>query len=247
MFDENTQQKLKAYVYMLIDPRSNTPFYVGKGNNNRVFQHLDCAINNEDEINLKYEQIRQILNSGNNVKHLIMRHGLKDDEAFNVECALIDSFKYIGYNLSNQISGHNSIEKGLMTSDEIIALYNAEPLEELESNCVIININKTYKRHSGVDAIYSATKETWRMKNPTNKIEYVLSEYHGLIVEVFKVTDWYSKKRTTKGKNEQDRKEYIGYGFNGTVAENEIRNKYLNKSIAHLKKNGAANVIRYNI
>jgi hypothetical protein len=247
MFDEKTQQQLKAYVYMLIDPRDNKPFYIGKGNNNRVFQHLERAINNEDVNNLKYEQITQILSSGYKVKHLIIRHGLKDNEAFDVECALIDSFEYFGFNLSNIVSGHNSIEKGLMTSDEVIALYNAQPLEELEINCLIININRTYQRHSGVDAIYNATKETWRMRNPINKIEYVLSEYHGLIVEVFKVTEWYTKMRKTKHKNEIDRKEYLGYGFNGVVADQECRNKYLNKSIAHLKKKGAANVIRYNI
>jgi len=247
MFDEKTQQYLKAYVYMLIDPRDNTPFYIGKGNNNRVFEHLNCAIKNIEESNLKYEQIQHILNSNKKVKHLIIRHGLTDDEAFDVECALIDSFQYFGFSLSNIVSGHNSIEKGLMTSDEVIALYNAKPLEELESDCIIININRTYRRHSGIDAIYNATKETWRMKNPINKIAYVLSEYHGLIVEVFKVNEWYKKKRKTKHKNEQDRKEYDGYGFNGTIAENEIRIKYLNRSIAHLKKKGAANVIRYNI
>lgn len=29
MFDEKTQQALGHYVYMLIDPRNNKPFYVG--------------------------------------------------------------------------------------------------------------------------------------------------------------------------------------------------------------------------
>lgn len=39
MFDEKTKQKLKKYVYMLIDPRDNRPFYIGQGVNDRVFDH----------------------------------------------------------------------------------------------------------------------------------------------------------------------------------------------------------------
>ena len=39
----------------------------------------------------------------------------------------------------------------------------------------------------------------------------------------------------------------IGYGFNGRVANQQVRNKYINKSIAHKKKKGAASAIRYNL
>jgi len=39
----------------------------------------------------------------------------------------------------------------------------------------------------------------------------------------------------------------IGFGFNGEIAPAEIRDKYINKSIAHLKKKGAASAIRYNL
>jgi hypothetical protein len=38
-----------------------------------------------------------------------------------------------------------------------------------------------------------------------------------------------------------------GFGFNGEIAPAEIRDKYINKSIAHLKKKGAASAIRYNL
>ena len=249
MFDEKTIQHLKFYVYLLLDPKTDEPFYVGKGKGNRVFNHVQCALDTET-INDKYDEIRKIHSEGNQVKHLIVRHGLSEKVAFEIESSLIDTFKFIpkfkNYVRGNIQGGIKSIEKGLMTAKEIIRLYNAETLEEIEANCVIININGTYKRASDEDAIYKATKEIWDIKKErTDKIEIVLSEYKGLIVEVFKVENWYKKERGYNPGAKKYGQTYMGFGFNGTIAEDSIRNKYINKSIAIYKtrKRGFARVI----
>jgi hypothetical protein len=39
-FPREVAQKLKTYVYRLIDPRNGETFYVGKGQGNRVFAHI---------------------------------------------------------------------------------------------------------------------------------------------------------------------------------------------------------------
>ena len=121
-----------------------------------------------------------------------------------------------------------------MSSNEIISIYNAELLNTIDNDCMIININATYKKGSGAEAIYTATKETWKMADwRPARYDYVLSEYRGLIREVFKVDEWYSKERPDKyGKM------YMGYGFNGTVAEENVRHRYLNKSIKGIKPRG---------
>ena len=148
--------------------------------------------------------------------------------------------------LSNLVSGHNSIEKGLMTSEEIKRLYNAQPLNSIGENCIVININKKYQRGKGGQSIYQATKETWTIKKSRlNQLKYVLSEYRGLIVEVFEVDEWYEKERGYLPTSKKYGQTKIGYGFNGHQASDEIRNLYLNKSIAHTKKRGAASAIRY--
>jgi hypothetical protein len=246
MFEEKTRQKLKYYVYMLLDPNSNRPFYVGKGIDNRVFNHLDCALTDLDATTAKYDKIREIIQNVKSVKHVIVRHGLTEDESFQIEASLIDSLTYCGIMLSNLVSGHNSIEKGLMTSEEIKRLYNAQPLNSIGENCIVININKKYQRGKGGQSIYQATKETWTIKKSRlNQLKYVLSEYRGLIVEVFEVDEWYEKERGYLPTSKKYGQTKIGYGFNGHQASDEIRNLYLNKSIAHTKKRGAASAIRY--
>ena len=233
---------------MLIDPTDNKPFYIGKGLENRVFNHLSCALTDLDTTNAKYDKIREINNSGRTVGHIIVRHGLTEFEAFQIEASLIDAFIYCGLFLSNKVGGHNSIEKGLMTSEEIVRLYNAEKLDKIDNDCILININKKYQRGKGEDSIYNATKETWTIrKDKLPNLKYVLSEYRGLVVEVFEVKKWYDKERGFTSKAKRHGQTKIGYGFDGEVAPDEIRSKYINKSIAHTKKRGAASAIRYNL
>ncbi|MFH7524784.1 hypothetical protein AB2J22_04520 [Aeromonas sp. A5] len=118
-FDESTFQKLQYYVYALIDPRDNKPFYVGKGKENRIFDHLECALESPT-ISDKYEKIREIIKSGLFVTHVIIKHGLSEKAAFEIESSLIDYSIYFDHKLTNEVLGHNSIENGIMSSDEVM-------------------------------------------------------------------------------------------------------------------------------
>ena len=66
-FSQKTKEELKYYVYVLIDPRDSKIFYVGKGNENRVFSHINEAIENPRETE-KLETIRTIKKEGKEVK-----------------------------------------------------------------------------------------------------------------------------------------------------------------------------------
>ena len=68
MFTQSVIEKLGFYVYFLQDPRTEEIFYVGKGVGNRVFNHLDGAIETDVETE-KLAIIRSIVDSGNAVKH----------------------------------------------------------------------------------------------------------------------------------------------------------------------------------
>jgi hypothetical protein len=242
MFDQKTIEQLQFYVYVLIDSRNNQPFYIGKGFGNRVFNHLQCALENETE-NDKYNTIRSIIAEDIEVKHLIIRHGLSEKQAFEIESTIIDLLDYLDFGITNKVLGHHAYESGIMTTDEIIRLYNAKSLTFVEDDVIFININGQYKRGFSLKEIYEATKASWVIsKNRVGKLRFVLSEYKGLIIEVFEVENWYEVPTVDK-----NGKSKIRWGFNGKVANVEIRNKYINKSVAHAKKRGAANPIYYKI
>ncbi len=239
MFDQLTSEKMGYYVYSLINPNDNKPFYIGKGIGNRVFNHQNCAIKDEYS-NLKLDTIREIIESGKQVEHIIIRHGLTEKEAFEVEASLIDFGKKFGFEFSNIVLGHHSNEKGLMTADEIVRIHNAKPLTELTDPVIIININKKYSRGNSSQEIYESTKQAWVIgANQRNITKYALSEFTGIVIEVFEIQEWYEIPMPDSTKSR--------WGFNGKIASSDIRDKYINKSLAHTKKKGAANPIKYKL
>lgn len=248
MFDQRTIEILNYYVYMLIDPRNNKPFYIGKGTGNRVFNHLACALDDQDITNIKYEIIREIISENKQVAHVIVRHGLSEKEALLIESTLIDTYSYCGYGLTNMVNGHHAADRGLMTTDEIIRLHNAEPLDSIDADCIIIKINKRYQRGLGEKEVYKATKEAWTIrKDKLSKIKYVLSEFRGLIIQVYEVKEWYPQERGYLPTSKKYGKKRIGYGFNGVIANDDIKQKYINRSITHKKKKGQAFPITYHL
>jgi len=107
-FSQAVIDKIGYYVYLLRDPRNGQIFYVGKGNGNRVFAHVNAAINNSKETD-KLERIRKIRESGREVHYDILRHGLTEKEAFEVEATMID---YINPSkLTNENIGFASIKR----------------------------------------------------------------------------------------------------------------------------------------
>jgi hypothetical protein len=244
MFDNLTAEKLEYYVYALINPITNKPFYIGKGKDNRVFAHKEDVLNNKDNTisSLKAEEIVTILNSGLDIEHIIIRHGLKESESFLLESTLIDFINFFDEKLKNIVLGHESNFYGIKTTDEIIRLYNAPKLEELFHEVIIININRNYlKAKSNNSSIYEATKQAWVIGEPKRSIvKFALAEYQGIIIGVFEIENWYPIQTNNNTNNSR-------WGFNGKKADSEISDLYMNKSILHVKKPGAANPIRYKL
>lgn len=232
MFSQLTIEKIGFYVYCLIDPETNTTFYVGKGIGNRVFAHAAGAVDTDSESE-KIDKIKSILSKGLQVEHYILRYELTEKEAFEIEAAVID---FIGIeNLTNSVKGHHT-ERGKISCKELDVIYSAEKIN-ITDNVLIIKINSLYRTGMTVDEIYEATRESWVLsKDRAETVDYVLSVYSGIVREVFKPTKWYTVE-SEKGK--------ARLGFEGEIAEQSVRDRYIFKSIDEYLKKGNANPIQY--
>ncbi len=155
-FSQAARENLGSYVYFLQDPRTEEVFYVGKGVGDRIFSHLAESVETDAETE-KIDRIREIHNAGCEVRHFILRHGLKEKEAFEVEAAMID---FLGRdNLSNVMGGRYSRDFGLKTAAEISAMYDAEPLDT-QQPVILINLNKRYQWGITEAELYEATRSS---------------------------------------------------------------------------------------
>lgn len=240
-FSKEVAEQLKYYVYRLIDPRNGQTFYVGKGKGNRVFQHVKCAIDyydgaegiDEEDPN-KFKIIQSIIDSGLEVIHIIQRWNLTESEAFQVESALIDAYQ----GLSNIQSGHHS-DFGVINAYELQTRLSMKIYDEpTDFKYVIIKVRSwrldelkdkfptTYK--------YEATRYAWKIKPRSIKeFPYVFSVTDGIVKEVYKVNEWYIVDEINR------------YAFNGELAEEDIRKKYINTRIpdTYCKKGMASPVL----
>ena len=76
----------KYYVYALIDPINNLPFYIGKGSGNRAYQHFS----KNEKCNLKkITYIKNIRNLGFEPRVEFIQENMLEDDAYFLESVCI--------------------------------------------------------------------------------------------------------------------------------------------------------------
>jgi len=238
-FPPDVVQKLKTYVYRLIDPRNGETFYVGKGKGNRVFAHIRAEhVLDGDEIDNRLKRIREIRLAGFEVAHVIHRHGMDEKTAFEVEAALIDAYP----GLTNIAGGTGGSEFGAMHAKEIIRRYCAEPAV-LRHKAMLISVNRSATGRS----LYDATRYAWKIdKRKAAQAEVILATMQGLIVGAFVAHRWLEATAA----NFPGRADGDGvpgrFGFVGEEAPADIKKLYIDKRVPdQYRKQGAANPIKY--
>ena len=216
-FPPGVADRLKTYVYRLIDPRNGETFYVGKGKGDRVFAHVRAQITGDD-ISMKLKRIHKIRMAGFEVGHVIHRHGMDDQTATEVEAALIDAYP----GLTN-IAGGAGSDYGVMHAKEVIVRYCAEPAAFVH-RAMLISVNLSAEEAP----LYEAVRYAWKISNAkARQAEVVLATRRGMIVGAFIAEQWLP----ATPQNFPGREAFPGrIGFVGREAPPEVRAQYVRQT-----------------
>lgn len=219
-FSGDASTVLGSYVYVYVDPRTNSPFYIGKGVGNHAFAHLDESGETE-----KLQRIRELRAANLEPRIDILRYGLSDAEAALVEASAID---LIGKGqLTNRISGQHSRSLGRIQAKELIAMLSAKPVE-VTHKAVLITINRLYRGDMTPEELYEATRGIWKMGAKRDEVEFAFAVYQGVVREVFEVDGWFPAG--TLEYATRDTFDFAGSGrweFRGRIAPESIRCQYV--------------------
>lgn len=231
---------LGYYVYLYIDPRSEKPFYVGKGQGERILAHLGASGESRKDSVLQELEQAQL-----EPRLEVLAHGLDTEEtALRIEAAAIDLLG-LDY-LTNEVRGWRSIQLGRIPLEELIALYAADPVS-IEDPVLLIRINRLYRYDMSDRALYEATRGIWKLGTRREKAQYAFAVFEGVVREVYEIREWYpagTLEYETRDEELSD-KRHERWEFEGEVAPKAIRDKYLNRSVADYLPRGSQNPVRY--
>jgi uncharacterized protein len=235
-FSANQIQHLGHYVYLYIDPRDNKIFYVGKGYGNRVFEHLDDKSETE-----KVQKINDIKKAGKEPQIDILIHGLEDGTtAHRIESSVIDT---IGIStLTNEIRGPWSKDYGRIDVQLLASIYESEK-GIIEEPAILIRINKLYRHGMSDIELYDASRGVWKVGSRREHARYAFAVFEGIVREVYKIKEWHPAGSTFSRRGDlydPDRWEFVG-----DVAEKDIRDKYILKSVEGYFAKNSQNPITY--
>lgn len=117
-----------------------------------------------------------------------------------------------------------------------------------QKDVIFIKINRLFREDITSEELYEATRGIWKVNaNKVKTIKYAFAIYKGIIKEVYHIETWHDPLSTTYHTREIDKDDPKHKGrkeFTGKVALN-IRDCFIEKSIAKYYKHGEANPIKY--
>jgi uncharacterized protein len=232
-------RKLGWYVYLYVNPLDGKVFYVGKGKGGRAFAHLDARAKKATS-----KIIRQIHAAGREPDIEILAHRLPNSEtALRVEAAVIDALGLDA--LANRVRGWRGIELGRRPIDEAVAMYTGKKAE-IREPAILIRINDLYRYGMSPVELYDATRSAWVTGPRREDAQYAFAVFEGVVREVYRIAGWLRGGKTFNARYDGRQQRRPGrWEFVGTVAEESIRKRYVNRYVGYLFSRGAQNPITY--
>lgn len=217
MFSPATIEAIGSYVYALTDENDRI-FYVGKGQGNRVFEHVeevrrlvrsdpaglleqsDADDADSNGMGPKRQRIAELLRRRTEPRMYIIREGLTPEQALLVEADLISVLDWqLEEALTNQAAGHGTAHFGLKSVDELEAT-KGEPFRVADlpdlgdaQEVIAINVNRRWSEViSGQSTLLDVSRGHWKLsKQRAEKCPYAVIHANGIVRGVFKIRAWH--------------------------------------------------------
>jgi len=232
---------LGYYVYLYVDPRDGKPFYVGKGQGERALTHLRSTRESR-----KVAKIKEIQAAGLEPQIDILVHKLPSEEAaLRIEAVVIDA---IGpHNLTYEVRGWETGKVGRMPLKELVALYGATPVKVVHP-VLLIRINRLYRYGMSEQALYEATRGSWKLGRKRERARFAFSVFHRVVRAVYEIQSWHPGRTTpyevrvfdNPGPSPPGRWEFLG-----KPADDSIRQQYVGRSVKDYFKQGLQSPVVY--
>jgi hypothetical protein len=119
----------------------------------------------------------------------------------------------------------------------------SESIARIDDPVVAISINGTYREGMSRQALYNSTRGTWKVnRERADRARYAFALYWGVIKEVYEVGRWLAWDDPEATLKYQDDNQEGRSEFQGHVAPDNIRAKYVGKRVP---ERGWGNPIRY--
>ncbi len=256
-FDDIASNQVGWYVYALRDPRDGTIFYVGKGKQNRWFDHIKAAeaASAAEELSLKLSRIREIHANGQMVEAFLIRHGIATEKvAYDVEAAVIHGYRLLetanhsaGVELTNIAEAHHP-ERGLTDVRVAQTLFNAPPAPAIDFPCAFFRLPKLWYPTMSDEELRQATLGWWSRREVARgkeRAQFAFAVSRQIIRGAYAIEPamW-----RTRRKPDRDWEDDVGkeprWGFPDCRPAPEMSH-FLNTSVKHLYKQGDASAARF--
>lgn len=226
-------ERIGWYVYLLRDPRDESVFYVGKGRGNRAQQHAKDAIALAEDDKPKLATIRAVHAAGREVGVEILRHRLATEKsAYEVEAAVLDTFRAVGMELTNAVGGHHSALRGWAGADVVASIYDAAPASVIDEPLILVRLTKLWFPTMGEAELYEATSGWWSLAVHVGpRARYAAAVSRGVVRAVYRINHWRERVRGDRDWA-HDRGKKPRLGFRGLPAEELAR--LVGTSVKHL-------------
>lgn len=231
---------LGYYVYLYVDPRTDRPFYVGKGVGERILSHLSEAGESR-----KHRMIAELRAEGLAPRLEVLTHALPNEEtAFRIEAAVIDLFGLD--DLTNAVRGWRSVQLGRLPLSELMFYYAAKPIEVVHPS-LLIRINRLYRHGMSALELYEATRGIWKLGPRREGARYAMAVFEGVVREVYEIGSWHPAGSTpyTTRDNAELAERSERWEFVGGVVDEETRSRYIGASVASYFRRGQQSPITY--